>query len=94
MIEEFQRNCNLALGEGNLIICCTGSRENYWLVVRIIIIILSFQVATSKNRNIDRGVKETCTSMSTQVTYVTCVDILAQETDHISLLLIQQCQMH
>ena len=93
MVEEFQRNYNLALGEGNFVVRAVGRIIWGWLVVRIIII-LSFRVATSKNRNIDRGVKETCTSMSTQVTHVTCVDILAQETDHISLRLIQQCQMH
>ena len=40
-------------------------------------IILSFRVRTSKNKNIDHGVKETCAIMSTQVTY---------EIDHVSLL--------
>ena len=57
-----------------------------WLVRKIAIIILTFQVGTSKNKNIDHQVKERFTIISTQVTY---------ETDHhISLLMIQQCQMH
>ena len=43
----------------------------------MLIIILSFWVGTSKNKNTDHEVKETCTIMSIQVTY---------ETDHISLL--------
>ena len=47
-----------------------------WSVGKIIIT-LSFGVDTSKNKNIDHGVKETCAIMSTQVTY---------ETDHITLL--------
>ena len=51
----------------------------------MILIILSFRVDTSKNKNIDHGGKETCVIMSTQVKY---------ETYHISLRLIQQCQMH
>ena len=38
-------------------------------VGKIIIIILSFRVDTSKNKNIGHGVKETCAIMSTQVTY-------------------------
>ena len=46
-------------------------------VGKIKIIILSLRVGTSKNKNIDHGVKETCAIMSTQVTY---------EIDHISLL--------
>ena len=46
-------------------------------VGKIIIITLSFRVGTSKNKNIDHRVKETCAVMSTQITY---------ETDHISLL--------
>ena len=45
-----------ALGKGNLIFCCAGSQENFW-------------VGTSKNKNIDHGAKETCAIMSTQVTY-------------------------
>ena len=52
---------------------------------KIIIIILSFRVGTSKNKNIDHRVKETCAFMSTQVT---C------ETGHFSVLVIQQCQVH
>ena len=43
----------------------------------IIIIILSFRVGISKNKNTDHRVKETCAIMSTQIT---C------ETGHISLL--------
>ena len=38
-----------------------------WLVGKIIIIILIFRVSTSKNKNIDDGVKETCATLSTQV---------------------------
>ena len=41
------------------------------------IIILSFRVGTSKNKNIDNGVKQTCAIILTQVTY---------EIDHISFL--------
>ena len=41
------------------------------------IIILSFRVGTSKNKNIDNGVKQACAIILTQVTY---------EIDHISLL--------
>ena len=51
----------------------------------IIIIILSFRVGTSKNKSIDHRAKESYAIMSTQAT---C------ETDHISLLVIQQCQVH
>ena len=47
-------------------------------VGKIIIIILSFRVGISKNKNIDHRSKETCTIMSTQVTY---------EKDQIPLLL-------
>ena len=50
-----------------------------------IIMILSFRVGISKNNSIDHRVKETCAIMSTQVT---C------ETDHISLHVIQQFQIH
>ena len=38
-----------------------------WLVGKIIIIILIFRVSTSKNKNIDDGVKQTCATLSTQV---------------------------
>ena len=48
-----------------------------WLVSKIMIIILSFRVSTSENKNIDHGVKETWAIISTQVTY---------ETEHMSLL--------
>ena len=37
-----------------------------WLVGKIIIILI-FRVSTSKNKNIDDGVKETCAILSTQV---------------------------
>ena len=51
-----------SLGEGNLIFCCMGSRENYFESVCkiVIIIILSFRVGTSKNENIHYRGKETC----------------------------------
>ena len=40
------------LGEGNLIFCWMGSRQNYFgSVGKIIIIALSFRVGTSKNKN-------------------------------------------
>ena len=54
-------------------------------VGKIMIIILSFWIGTSKNKNIDHHVKESYTITSIQVT---C------ETDHISLLVIWQCQVH
>ena len=57
--------------------CCMG-----WLVSKIIIIILSFRISISKNKNINHGVKQTCAIMSAQVTY---------ETDHISVN--QLCQV-
>ena len=47
-----------------------------WPVGKIIIIILSFRVGTSKNKKINHGVRETCAIMSTQVMY---------EINHISL---------
>ena len=50
------------LGEGNLIFCCMGSRENFlgWSLGKIIIIIiLSFRVGISKNKIIDHRIKET-----------------------------------
>ena len=50
-------------------------------VGKILIIILSFKVGTSKTKDTDHRVKETCATMSIQVTY---------ETDHISF---QQCEM-
>ena len=46
-------------------------------VGKIIVILLSVGVGTTKNKNIDNGVKGTSVIMSTQVTY---------EIDHISLL--------
>ena len=62
-----------------------------WAVARIIsgrsdgkiVIILSFWIGTSKNKNIDHRSKEACAIMTRQVTY---------ETDYISLLcVIQWC---
>ena len=47
-----------------------------WSVGKIIII-LSFRISTSKNKNADHRVKETCAIRSIQVTY---------ETNHIFLL--------
>ena len=47
------------------------------LVDKIIIIILTLRVGTSKNENIDHQVKKPCAIMSTQVT---------NETNHISVL--------
>ena len=58
-------------GEGSL------TFNSGWSVGKTIIIIVSFMVGTSKNKNIDHQVKETCAIISTQVTY---------ENDHISLL--------
>ena len=48
--------------------------KQYWeksgqLVSKIIIIILSCRVATSKNKNVNHPDKETCVIMSTQVIY-------------------------
>ena len=58
--------------------CCTGSwRIISGQLVGKIIMIPSFRVDTSKNKNIDHQVKETCADVSTQVTY---------ETNYISLL--------
>ena len=58
-----------------------GNRENYFGSpvgkIIIIIIIISFRVGTTKNKNIAHQIKETCAIMSTQVTH---------ETDDISLL--------
>ena len=50
-----------------------------WSVGKIIIT-LSFGVDTSKNKNIDHGVKETCAIMSTQVTYETDLFFLLQNS--------------
>ena len=58
------------LSKGNLIFCCTGSRENFlgWSLGKIIItIILSFRVGISKNKIIDDRIKETWNIMSTQL---------------------------
>ena len=47
-----------------------------WSVSKIIIIILSFRVGSSKIKNIDHGVTETFAIVPSQVTY---------EIDHVSL---------
>ena len=62
-----------SLGEGNLIfvVRAVGKIISGRSVAKIIIIILSFGVVTSKNQNIDHRVKETCAITSTQVTYET-----------------------
>ena len=68
-----------------LCIICNKPKATRFFVVRAVgriisgqsigkIIILRFRVGTSKNKNIDHGVKETCAIKSTQ------------EIDHISLL--------
>ena len=56
-----------------------GSQENYFGLVsqENDNMILSLRADTSKNKNIDHGVKETCAIMSIQTIY---------EIDHISLL--------
>ena len=48
-----------------------------WSFGKILIIILSLRVGTSKNKNTEHCVKETCAIMSMQVIY---------ETNHTSLL--------
>ena len=53
-----------------------------WWVGKVKMIILSFWVGTSKNKNIDHRVKKPCAIMST---HVTC------ETDHISLCALNFC---
>ena len=60
-----------------LIFCCTGSQGNYFGLVSQAqkIIIISFRVSTSKNKNANHWVKGTCAIRSIQ-----------DETDHISLL--------
>ena len=60
------------LGEGNLIFLLYGQWEEFFRVG-----IICFRLNTSKNKNADHRVKETCAILSIQVTY---------ETYHISLL--------
>ena len=60
--------CWLSLDKGNLIICCTSSQENYFGSVGLQNNYPKFPVCASKSKNIDHRVKETCTTMSTQVT--------------------------
>ena len=62
------------LGKGNLLFCCTCIWENYF---GYFYLMFQFQGRQSENKNTDHWVKETCATMSVQVTY---------ETDHISLL--------
>ena len=66
------------IGSGQNYVCSIGQCQNNNNKI------LSFWVGTSKNNN-GHQVKETCAIMSTQVT---C------ETEHISLLVIQKCQVH
>ena len=68
------------LGEGNLIICCKGSwQDNVWSVGQ-----QNNNNPKFQGRHILQESIETYAIMSTQVTY---------ETQHISLLVTQQCQM-
>ena len=62
------------LGKGNLLFCCPCIWENYF---GYFYLMFQFQGRQSENKNTDHWVKETCATMSVQVTY---------ETDHISLL--------
>ena len=69
------------LGEGNLIFDCTGSRDNYFGSASRqndpkFLVILSFSVSTSKNKNVYHRVTETCAIMSTQVLYETNHSVL------------------
>ena len=48
------------LGRGNLIFCCMGNQDNYFGLVSQ----QSIRVGTSKNKNTDHQVKETCAIMS------------------------------
>ena len=76
-MREFQKRLQTLLSEGNFIVCYTVERIILSPSIGQIIIILSFRVGTSKNKNIDHGVNETCAIMSTQVIY---------EIDRVSLL--------
>ena len=61
----------VSLGEGNLIFLrAVGRIIMGWLVGKIIIIILSFRVDISENKNFDTRVKGTCAIMATQVTFL------------------------
>ena len=60
-----------------IIIITTPTTTTIIIIIIIIIIILSLRVGTSKNKNIDHRVEETCAFMSTESTY---------ETDRISLI--------
>ena len=61
---------DVSLGEGNLIFLRAVGRIMGWLVGKIIMIILSFRVDTSENKNSDTRVKGTCAIMATQVTFL------------------------
>ena len=62
---------DVSLGEGNLIFLrAVGRIIMGWLVGKIIMIILSFRVGTSENKNSDTRVKGTCAIMATQVTFL------------------------
>ena len=59
-------------GEGNLIFCCKGSRENhghgessFWLVAKIMIIILRFWVGTSKKKKSLSSQRNLCYHVNT-----------------------------
>ena len=86
-IRKFQKRLQTLLSEGNFIVCYTVERIILSPSIGQIIIILSFRVDTSKNKNIDHRVKKTCAILSTQVTYET------KPTTSIYSM-IQQCQVH
>ena len=71
-------NSKCQIGLGNLIFCCTDSRQNYFGLVgwQNNNNNPKFQDYTSKNKNADYQVKETCAIRSIKVTY---------ETNHIFL---------
>ena len=60
--------CWLSLDKGNLIICCTSSQENYAGSGGLQNNNPKFPFRSSKSKNIDHRVRETCATMSTQVT--------------------------
>ena len=58
---------DVSLGEGNLIFLrAVGRIIMGWLII----IILSFRVDISENKNFDTRVKGTCAIMATQVTFL------------------------
>ena len=88
--EEWDKRRKLFKANATYFFCCAGSWENYFGVVCQQnnsfqgFIFLDFRVSTSKNKNADHRVKETCAIRSIQVTY---------ETTSIYSV-VQQCQMH